>query len=145
MHDNTIELLNEVSKNTEMGKNTVRRLLQLTKDEDMRRHLQRQLKTYEDISNRSHAMLGSMGALPKEQSPMAKFSADMGIKMKTIVDKSPNNMARMLIKGSDMGVRDMEHALNSANLGNTNAGAVALAQRLENEENEYKSELSNFL
>ncbi len=145
MHDNTIELLNEVSKNTEMGKNTVRRLLQLTKDEEMRRHLQRQLATYEDISNRSHAMLGGMGALPKEQSPMAKFSADMGIKMKTITDKSPENMARMLIKGSDMGTKDMESALSNVNSSNTNIGAIALAQKLEQAENEYKSELSNFL
>ncbi len=145
MNDNTIDLLNDISKNTEMGKNTVRRLLQITKDEKMKMHLQRQLRTYENLSRRSHAMLGAFGAIPKEQSPMAKLSADMSIKMKTAVDNSPQNMANMLIKGSEMGINDMQNSLSKANSQNTNEGAIALAQRLKDAQTDYKDELSDFI
>ncbi len=145
MEDKTIELLNEISKNTEMGKNTVEQLLEITEDASMRHHLQKQYETYKDLSNRSHAMLGAMGELPKEQNPVAKFNANMGIKMKTMVDSSPEKMAEMLIKGSEMGIKDMQNALSSVSKNDTNSGAIALAQRLEEAEIQYRTELESFL
>ena len=143
MEEKTISLLNEVSRSAEMGKNTVRRLLDVTDDPKMLSHLRKELATFEDVSRRSHAMLATYGKLPKEQSPAAKLSAQMGISMKTMVDRSPRNLAEMLIEGNTMGVTQLTEALKD-NRG-ANEGAVALAQRLQHAENEYSNELHAFL
>ena len=111
MDEKTISLLNEVSRSAEMGKNTVRRLLDVTDDPKMLSHLRKELATFEDVSRRSHAMLATYGKLPKEQSPAAKLSAQMGISMKTMVDRSPRNLAEMLIEGNTMGVTQLTEAL----------------------------------
>lgn len=145
MDEKTITLLNEVSKNAEMGKNTVRQLLDISQDPSMRHHLQKQLSTYEDLSRRAHAMLAVEGAMPKEQNPMAKMGAEVSIKMKTMMDASPQKMAEMLIEGSHMGVTEMEKALSAAEGAHVNAGAVALAQRLQAAESQYADELASFL
>ena len=48
MDEKTISLLNEVSRSAEMGKNTVRRLLDVTDDPKMLSHLRKELATFED-------------------------------------------------------------------------------------------------
>lgn len=143
LNETTVALLNEVSQTAEMGKNTVRRLLDVTDDQKMLGHLRRELETFEDVSRRAHAMLATAGKLPKEQSPMAKLSAQLGIGMKTMVDRSPRNLAEMLIEGNTMGVTQMAEALRDAP--GANAGAVALAQRLQHAGEHYAQELHEFL
>ncbi len=145
MESQTINLLNEISKNAEMGKNTTRQLMSVTKDITMLHHLQKQLFTYEDLSRRAHAMLAIEGAQPKEQNPMSKFSAELGIRMKTLTDTSSKKLAEMLIEGSKMGIRDMQKALAQVESNEANQGAIALAQRLENAESSYRNELTSFL
>ena len=143
MDEKTINLLNEVSQTAEMGKNTVRRLLNVTKDAQMLNHLRRELATFEDVSRRAHAMLATGGQLPKEQSPVAKLSAQVGIGMKTMMDKSTENLAEMLIEGNTMGVTQITKALNDAP--GAKAGAVALAQGLQNAGERYAEELHSIL
>ncbi len=145
MDNQTINLLNEISKNAEMGKNTTRQLIGITKDKSLLHHLQKQLNTYEDLSRRAHAMLAVEGIQPEEQSPMAKMGARMGITMKTLADDSPHKMAKMLIEGSTMGIKDMQKALSQVDKNDTSNGALALAQRLEDAETVYREELRAFL
>ena len=47
MNEQTCTLLNEVAKNAEMGKNTIRQLLGIAEDERLKEHLHRQLRTQE--------------------------------------------------------------------------------------------------
>lgn len=143
MDEATVTLLNEISQNAEMGKNTVRKLLQLCEDAALRHHLQKQLATYEDLSRRAHAMLAVEGALPKEQAAMTKMAASIGMTMQTMHDRSPRRMAEMLIEGNHVGATDLEKALRDAH--GANEGAVALAQRLQQAENQYAEEAAQFL
>lgn len=143
MNEQTVTLLNEISKNAEMGKNSVRQLLDITADDKLRGHLHLQLETYEDLSRRAHAMLSVEGETAKEQSPVSKMSAKMGIAMQTIRDKSTRNLAEMLIEGNQMGVTDMVKAVEDAP--EANIGAIALAQRLQDAETRYVEELQSFL
>ncbi len=143
MSETSITLLNEVSKAAEMGKTTVRRLLDVTDDERLLAHLRRELETFEDVSRRANAMLATSGEQPKEQSPVTKLSAQLGIGMKTMVDRSPRNLAEMLIEGNTMGVTQMAEALRDTP--GANPGAVALAQRLQHAGQHYAQELHEFL
>ncbi|MEG2037119.1 MAG: hypothetical protein RRZ93_03940, partial [Ruthenibacterium sp.] len=73
------------------------------------------------------------------------IGAQLGIKVQTLRDSSPQKLAEMLIEGSHMGVTEITKALKSAEGTQVNAGAVALAQRLQAAENQYADELTSFL
>ena len=143
MNEKTVTLLNDIAENAEMGKSSVEKLLTIVEDASLRHHLHKQLATYDDLLKRAHAMVSVEGAMPKEQSGLTKTWAQMGITMQTIGDRSPRKIAEMLIEGSTVGVTDMTKALKDAD--GANPGAVALAQRLQNAEQQYADELTSFL
>ena len=78
-------MLQEIVQNTEMGKNTLDELMGLTYD---------------------HAI----GAQAKGQSAAARVSVSMGIRTRTMLDKSTRNLATMLAEGSGQGVLDCKRA-----------------------------------
>ena len=143
MDEQTVQLLQDITENAEMGKGSVQHLLQVTDNPSLRHHLQKQLNTYDDLLRRAKAMLAVEGAMPKEQSPMTKAWVSMGIHMKTMADHSPRNLAEMLIEGNHMGATDMVKAMRDAH--GANDGARALAQRLHDAEEQYAQELTTFL
>lgn len=143
MREQTSALLNEVVKNAEMGKNTLRQLLGIAEDERLKEHLHRQLATYEDLSQRAHAMLAAEGERPEGQSAFTKLNAKMGVAMQTAMDKSPRKIAEMLIEGNHVGATDLTKAMRDAP--EAGPGAMALAQRLQDAENTYAQELNAFL
>lgn len=143
LDEKTIHLLDEIAKNTAMGKAAVEHLLQISEDAALCHHLQKQLALYDDLGKRAAAMLAVEGAIPKEQGVFTKASAQMGITMQTIVDQSPRKLAEMLIEGSHMGATEITEAIRD-NQG-ANAGAVALAERLQEAESLYAEELTSFL
>ncbi|MEG2596330.1 MAG: hypothetical protein RR989_07595, partial [Ruthenibacterium sp.] len=124
MNEKTVDLLNEIAKNTAMGKAAVEHLLKISEDAALCHHLHKQLALYEDLGKRAAAMLAVEGAMPKEQGALTKASAQVGITMQTIADKSPRKLAEMLIEGSHMGATEITEALRD-NKG-ANEGAVAL-------------------
>lgn len=143
MDKETVTLLNEVVKNTEMGKNTVSQLLDVTEDERLLDHLHTQLDTYEDLSRRAHAMLAVDGEEAQGAGPMAKMGAKMGVTMQTMRDSSTRQIAKMLREGACVGVSDMTIALKDNP--DANPGAVALAERLQSAENTYAQQLESLL
>lgn len=143
MDQETVTLLNEVVKNTEMGKNTVSQLLEISEDERLLEHLRGQLSTYEDLSRRAHAMLAVEGEEAKGVGPVARMGAKMGVAMQTMQDQSTRQIAKMLREGATVGVSDMTIALRDNP--DANPGAVALAERLQDAENQYAAQLNSFL
>lgn len=143
MEEQTVELLNEVVKNAEMGRTTAHQLLSIAQENQMKDHLHKELATYEDVAKRAHAMLAVEGQGAKTQSKLTKWSAHMGIAMKTMTDQSSQHLAEMLMQGAQMGVTDMTKAIKANP--DANPGAVALAQRLQHAENQYLGELKGFL
>ena len=143
MEEQTVELLNEVVKNAEMGRTTAHQLLSIAQENEMKDHLHKELEPYEDVAKRAHAMMAVEGQAAKTQSKLTKWGAHMGIAMKTMTDQSSQKLAEMLIQGAQMGVTDMTKAIKSHP--DANQGAVALAQRLQHAENEYLGELKAFL
>lgn len=143
MENQTVTLLNEIVKNAEMGKNTLSQLLDITDDDRLKGHLSRQLSTYEDLSRRANAMLAVEGEQAEGQPPLTKLNVKMGVAMQTMYDRSPRKIAEMLIQGSHVGATDMTIALKDSP--DANPGAIALAQRLQNAENQYAGELNAFL
>lgn len=143
MKQDTIDLLNAVTKNTEMAKHTANDLAKMAQSPVMRRMLDGQVQTYEDLQNRARAMLAVGGEEPKGQNPMAKISAKLELKRKTMTDRSEQNLAQMMVKGNAMGARDMEKAVKKSP--GANVGAIALANRVKRAETQFAQDMKRFL
>ena len=143
MKQDTIDLLNAVTKNTEMAKHTANDLAKMAQSPVMRRMLDGQVQTYEDLQNRARAMLAVGGEEPKGQNPMAKISAKLELKRKTMTDRSEQNLAQMMVKGNAMGARDMEKAVKKST--DANVGAIALANRVKRAETQFAQDMKRFL
>lgn len=105
--DKNIELLNYVHQNAQMGIETLKELLEDTKDENMKNILQRHLDEFQKYYNMSDSKLREKNVKPKELNLISKATTDLMININTLRDKSPSHMAEMLIQGSTMGIVDM--------------------------------------
>lgn len=107
----TVDFLNKVYKNAQMGEESITFLTKKIDDAELMSDLQCQHKEYTDIADQAVTALSEQQALPKEQNPMAQISVWSGVQMNTMLDKSPNKIAEMMIQGSMMGVIDMTRTL----------------------------------
>ena len=78
---------------------------QRLKDEMMR-----QKREYRRINQAAHTALDAIGAEAQGQSAAARMSVSMGIRTRTMMDKSTRNLATMLAEGSGQGVLDCKRA-----------------------------------
>ena len=107
--DNT-DMLEAVVENTEMGKNTLDELMGLTHDQRLKDEMLRQKREYRRLNQQAHTALDAIGAEAKGQSAAARMSVSMGIRTRTMLDKSTRNLATMLAEGSGQGVMDCKRA-----------------------------------
>ena len=104
------KMLQEIVQNTEMGKNTLDEMMGLTHDQKLKDEMLRQRKEYRRINQQAHNALDAIGAEAKGQSAAARMSVSMGIRTRTMLDKSTRNLATMLAEGSGQGVMDCKRA-----------------------------------
>jgi len=100
------ELLNFIYQNSQMGVQTIERLLEIVEDGRFQKQLNSQLKEYTDINMTAKDLLNENNYDEKEISGFEKLSAYLMINMKTMTDKSPSHIAEMMIQGSNMGIID---------------------------------------
>ena len=122
------KMLQEIVQNTEMGKNTLDEMLTLARDQRLKDEMMRQKREYRRINQQAHAALDAIGAEAKGQSAAARMSVSMGIRTRTMMDKSNRNLATMLAEGSGQGVLDCKRA--ESDYPEASAGARKLMQEL---------------
>ena len=96
MQSDNEKMLQEIVQNTEMGKNTLDELMSLTHDQKLRDEMLRQKREYRRINQAAHTALDAIGAEAHGQSAAARMSVSMGIRTRTMMDKSTRNLATML-------------------------------------------------
>lgn len=126
--NDNIRMLDEVVQNTELGKNTLAELMELTHDPALKAEMVRQQRRYREINQDAHTALAALGVQAKGQSHMAKMNVSMGIRAKTMRDKSTAHIAEMLAQGSSQGVMDCLKA--QQNYPHASAGAKSLTDQL---------------
>ena len=72
--------------------------------------MMRQKREYRRINQAAHTALDAIGAEAHGQSAAARMSVSMGIRTRTMMDKSTRNLATMLAEGSGQGVLDCKRA-----------------------------------
>lgn len=110
MQTDNEKMLQEIVQNTEMGKNTLDELMGLTHDQRLKDEMMRQKREYRRINQAAHTALDAIGAEAHGQSAAARMSVSMGIRTRTMMDKSTRNLATMLAEGSGQGVLDCKRA-----------------------------------
>ena len=110
MQSDNEKMLQEIVQNTEMGKNTLDELMSLTHDQKLKDEMLRQKREYRRINQAAHTALDAIGAEAHGQSAAARMSVSMGIRTRTMMDKSTRNLATMLAEGSGQGVLDCKRA-----------------------------------
>ena len=73
--------------------------------------LQYQHSQYQEIQSRVSKELSKNGEFPKEQSPVSQIGMWSGVQLNTLLDKSPDKIAEMMMQGSTMGIIDMARTL----------------------------------
>lgn len=111
--NNNVEFLNYVSKNAEMGSTSIKNLIDVVDGEKFREVLKNQIDEYEKIYKEANKLLDNYNEEQKETNPLQKFTSYIMIKMNLLTDKSTNHIAEMMMKGSNMGIIDIEKKLNS--------------------------------
>ncbi len=106
-----VEFLNRIYQNAQMGGNSIQMVSEKVDEAGLLGDLRTQHEQYSSIASKATAELAKLQNLPKEKNPMAQVGLWSGVQMNTMVDKTPDHIAEMMIQGSMMGVIDMSRSL----------------------------------
>ena len=107
MKDEQLKLLTALYKNIKMGVQSIEELLPIVKSENLAIEMTNQLGKYEILAKEVE-MIEKTENLPiKDNNWLDKTMLSGSIKMKTMTNKSAQNIAQMLIIGTLMGIIDI--------------------------------------
>lgn len=109
----TVELYQEVYKGCKMGADSLVNLLPKVNDEGLRNEITAQLDRYEDYASQAREKLFDLDKTPKEENPISKISAKMGVMMNTMLDATSSHIAQMIIEGCSMGITELLKAVHA--------------------------------
>ncbi len=137
------QLLNHIYQTAEMGQEGIRSVLKYTGEPKLVSALNSQLAEYEKLQNAAGSLLHARGEPPKGLGPVTKASSEVMSTVKAMADRSPANIAEMMIQGSTMGVTKSLRTIRDCNV---KEGEVRrLADRLLKTEQANIEEMKRFL
>lgn len=111
----TAEFLNKVYQNAQMASDSITTVAQKVQDNNLLSDLQTQHQQYDAISSKATTELANVNELPTEKGVISQVATWGGIQMNTLMDKSPDHIAEMMIQGSTMGIIDMTRTIKQYN------------------------------
>ena len=102
-------LLYYLNGNIQMGMESTRHMIEICDNEKLRASMLDDLHAYEKFENAVVKIKGKQKIKPL--TTMAEMGTEMAIDMKTLFNDSPENMAKMLAKGYEMGIKDISENL----------------------------------
>ena len=130
-NDQSAEILGSVYRNAEMAYEASGDVLKRCPNRKLAGEINAQRERYREVASQTRSELVRRGAVPKDYPPYAKMMSRMGIAMRTANDRSSKNIASLMIKGTTMGIIDMQHAVNRSHQaeGKIRADAQQLLRR----------------
>ncbi|MBQ6947612.1 MAG: hypothetical protein IJN42_06145 [Clostridia bacterium] len=105
-------MLQYINKASETGVRSIKDVLEVAKGEKLRKQLKEQQLEYGELYADARAMLRRRGEEPRHLSRSAKMNVKMGVRMGTMLDRSPSKIAEMMIRGNTMGMTQSIKTLN---------------------------------
>lgn len=137
------EILRSVHRNAEMAFQSCEDVLKVCKNTGLHDEISAERARYRNVSARAAQELEKRGARPAEYPEYTKLMAKMGIYCKSMADSSASNIASMMIRGTTMGIIDMQHALNRSS--NAEVEIRSDAKQLLEREEQFCSRLKRYL
>lgn len=138
-------LLEEIYKNVRMGSDSIINLTSRVSNDELRAEMMSQLDKYEDFAHRAAKRLCDLGEKPKEENPVARAGAKIGMAMNTVTDSTTSHLAEMLIQGSVMGITDLMKQISAAEECGIDGDALSLAREVVRFEEQSEERYKKFL
>ncbi|MCQ2354305.1 MAG: hypothetical protein MJ102_04275 [Clostridia bacterium] len=139
------QFLEDIFKNVKMGADSIVNLMNRVKDETLKLEMTYELDRYEEFARRASTLMTERGLKAKEENPITKASAKIGMAMNTITDSTTPHLAEMLIQGSVMGVTDLLKQISVAEECGIDGDAMQLAREAVDFEEDSTERLKKFL
>lgn len=143
MTENEIKLLRECNFGSKMALNTLRRVQDDAKSDDLQALIERTIASHESLGERLHELLGEVGEEAKEPNLMEHSSVVMSVGMKLMVENTDRKIADFLTDGTNMGIKKIKGYLNKLAGGDERVREVA--ERLLHVEQEFVEALGAYL
>ena len=137
------EILKSVYRNSQMAFEASADVLKHCKNNLLFREINREKERYKNVSEQAKTELLKRNEIPEEVAPFGKMMSKMGIAMKTASDQSSQNIAKIMLQGTTMGIIDMQHAVNRSH--NADEKIRSDAESLLLREQEYCDHLKKYL
>lgn len=130
-NDQSAEILGSVYRNAEMAYEASGDVLKRCPNRKLASEITAQRERYREVAAQTRSELVRRGAVPKDYPPYAKMMSRMGIAVHTASNRSSSNIASLMIRGTTMGIIDMQHAVNRSHQaeGKIRADAQQLLRR----------------
>lgn len=139
----TRKALSAMYKNVTMAKHSIKVLTEYVDSQEMRKCLSRQTEKYEQFLNEIEETADNIHHTVRRERKAYLAMAKMGIRMQMIFDDSTEHAAKMMMKGTLMGIIDMNSMVNETpRLEETTAN---IAKRLTEFEEQRMDELKKYL
>ncbi|MGI6270566.1 MAG: hypothetical protein ACOYKJ_08565 [Candidatus Howiella sp.] len=112
MTEKEIKLLRECNLGSKMALDTLRRVLDDTKSDDLKALIEKTIASHESLGERLHELLSEVGEEAKEPNLMEHSSVVMSVGMKLMVENTDRKIADLLIDGTNMGIKKIKGYLN---------------------------------
>ncbi|MBQ7776398.1 MAG: hypothetical protein IJ379_10815 [Lachnospiraceae bacterium] len=143
MQKQEINIYKEVQRNTEMAMKAIETISDKVHNEQLSMQMSKQSLKYAELRNQAYDKLLEAHAQPYKSSYMENLMLTGGIQYNTLLNTSTSHIAELMIKGSNMGVLEMNKVLNH----NAGAGehATGLANKLIEFETKNIARLTKYL
>lgn len=108
------EILGSVYRNAEMAYEASGDVLKRCPNRSLAGEISAQRDRYRDVAAQARTEIVRRGGVPRPYPAYAKVMSKMGIAMKTANSRSSKTIASLMIRGTTMGIIDMQHAVNSS-------------------------------
>ena len=108
-----VKMLSDIHKNADMGQDTLRHVLEVSRDGKFSDVIRKQMEEYGEAFRKSGEMLKERQIQPKGEAPaLSKMMAHININRKSMQDMPTSRLAEMVIQGSTMGVTELSRQIH---------------------------------
>lgn len=137
------ELENALYRNAAMGSSAIRQVLPKVNDGALKKELSKQLNEYHNTASAVAGSMRSDSNSPQRLPLMKRAMTKAGIAFELARDNSTEHIAEMMIQGTNMGIIDINKALNGTK--NLSPQAAKQAKEMLSKEQQYLDSLKRFL
>lgn len=138
------EVLAEIYRNAQLALQSISDILPETEEDGIRKEILRQQSEYKRICEDAEKIARQSGIELKEPGLFKKAMMWSGIKMNTVVDKSSQHIAQLMVRGTAMGVTSLRTTQTDSE-GYADGEIKKLLDELIAREEEFEENLKKFL